>query len=447
MSGWSLRSRVTASVAALVIATLVTLSVAVDLALDRRLRSDLRSRLVDRAAVAVMLDNRVAPQSLANRLTGQGVVATIESADGSVAVGRAGGAGALPKLRARLRAARNATVTREGELLVVRQPLLAGRTLVLEGDLSEINRTLDRLAVVEVAVSLILIAMVGLVISQIARAALAPLDRMTSTARSIAAGSRGSRLRPASTITEIGRTAAAIDEMLDALEASERSMRDFLSDASHELRTPLAGLQSGAETLLRASLSRSEQEALAVQMVRESQRATRLLNDLLAVTRLEVQSVELAGCDLSQVAESACEDLTRRVAGVEVGSSSSGSALALCNRDLMAQVLANLLDNAARAGGPIEVTIVGSSTSVELAVSDHGPGVPTGDRERIFDRFVRLDSARARDAGGNGLGLAITRALVTKQHGSVRCTERPDGAPGARFVVTLPTASHTGRNA
>jgi len=127
------------------------------------------------------------------------------------------------------------------------------------------------------------------------------LDRMTALATGITRGDRGARLRPASPRTELGRTATAFDDMLDALEdaegaaqssaaaaaAAEERMRQFLADASHELRTPVAGLQAGAETLLRDNPGRAQREQLAYGMVRETRRAARLVEDLLLMTRLE----------------------------------------------------------------------------------------------------------------------------------------------------------------
>lgn len=442
MSRWSLRSRVTAAVVVLVVATLVILSVAVDVALRHRLSTDLRSRLTQRAVSATALDGRVTAQAMANRLSGQGIVASVVTPDGRTLVGRATAAGAVPAVRNRRQAAAaRAAIQQQGDYLVINEPLPSGNTLILEADISQIQRTIDRLRVLETAVSLLLILTVGLIVNLVSKTALAPLDRMTETAREITAGQRGRRLRPASPTTEIGRTAAAIDEMLDALEASELTMRDFVSDASHELRTPIAGLQAGAETLLRSDLSREEREALAVSMVRESQRATRLVDDLLAVSRLDSQSVDLQPADLAEIARTAADDYQRRNPNVTVTLDAMTPVAVKADRDLMLQVMSNLLDNAGRAtpgNQPIEVAVIQSPDGPEVSVTDHGPGVPDADRERIFQRFVRLDRGRERASGGNGLGLAIVRGLATLHGGRVWCEARHDRDPGARFVVRLP---------
>lgn len=450
----SLRVRVTVAVLALLVVTLLVLSAVVELVLGNRLRADLRGRLADRAVAARALDGTLAPQALADRLTGDGVTATLRDSDGEVIVGRAGppdprpGGSKLPPGPPGPQPA----VQQSGQQLTVEQPLGQGQTLLMQASLADVDRTLTRLRVVEAFVSLALLVVVGLVLARVVRLALAPLDRMTSTARDIAAGSRGSRLRPTNAATEIGRTATAFDEMLDALElalaaaeASERRMRDFLSDASHELRTPIAGVQASAETLLRTDPDRPGREELAVSMVRESRRAGALVDDLLSIARLDAQPTapEEEPCDLVTVVTEAVALLRRRTPAVEVELITDGPVVVRAARHQLLQVVGNLLDNAvvaSRSAGRVEIAVQRTAQGAELSVSDHGGGVQPGDRERIFERFVRLDPSRSRSGGGAGLGLAIVRAIVVRHGGQVSCAERVDGQAGARFVVCLPHA-------
>jgi two-component system OmpR family sensor kinase len=451
----SLRVRVTVAVLVLLVVTLLVLSGVVEIILGGRLRADLRARLVDRAVAARALDGSLAPQALADRLAGDGVTAELRAGDGRVVVGRSGPATSRPPPpRSAKRPGPQPAIRHEGELLTLDQPLGQGQTLVLQASLADVDRTLARLRVVDLLVSLALLVVVGLVLTRVVGAALAPLDRMTRTAREIAAGSRGSRLLPSNPSTEIGRTAAAFDEMLDALEvalttaeASERGMRDFLSDASHELRTPVAGLQASAETLLRTDPDREQREDLAVAMVRESRRAGRLVNDLLCAARLDadpaVAPEEEEPCDLVAVTAEAIATLRRRAPAVDVQLVTDDHVVVRTPRDQMLQVIGNLLDNAVTAGGPsgsVHVEVRSTGDEAQLSISDDGPGIPPPDRQRVFERFVRLDPSRSRAGGGAGLGLAIVRAMVVRHGGQVTCEERPGGRAGARFVVRLPSA-------
>jgi two-component system, OmpR family, sensor kinase len=284
----------------------------------------------------------------------------------------------------------------------------------------------------------------GLVMLFTTRFALAPLDAMTGLARSITRGDRGRRLAPSRTDTELGRTAAAFDAMLDELEgaeaaarASEARTRQFVADAAHELRTPIAGVQAVAEAAIAPDLPAEERERLHLLLLRESRRAGRLVDDLLVLARLDaglelrrepVDLLELAGAEAERLRLLA-PDQQVDVGGDPV--SVPGDAARL------SQVVGNLLDNARRHGGPdarITVTVSGG-THATVLVTDTGPGIPAPDRERIFDRLVRLDEARAGD--GAGLGLAIARGIARAHGGDLRCVEPPDGR-GAAFALTLP---------
>src|SRR5690606_25043392 len=269
----------------------------------------------------------------------------------------------------------------------------------------------------------------------------------TALARSITSGDRGRRLAPTRTDTELGRTAAAFDEMLDALEgaeaaarAEEARTRRFVADAAHELRTPIAGVQAVAEAALAPDMSPEERERLHLLMLRESRRAGRLVDDLLVLARLDA-GLELRRepVDLLELARTEAErarlvspDQRVEVRGEPVTVAGDASRLA--------QVLGNLLDNARRHAGPGTVTItVSAGDPATVLVTDEGPGVPPADRERIFDRLVRLDEARGED-GGAGLGLAIARGIARAHGGELRCVEPPSGR-GAAFELSLRRAA------
>jgi two-component system OmpR family sensor kinase len=299
------------------------------------------------------------------------------------------------------------------------------------------------------------------------RAALRPLDTMTGLAEAITAGDRGHRLRPRDSRTELGRTATAFDTMLDALESaqadteaaasaareaeavarrSEATLRRFLADAAHELRTPLTGMQGLAETLVRhPDLELSRREELATTMVRETRRATHLVAEMLELARIEGGlPLRLEPRDLGALAALAGQETQRAqllAPTLTVSLSPDpdpGGAEVHVDEGRITQIVTNLLDNARRhtpAGGTLGVTVEHNDTEALLTVRDSGPGIPDGDRERIFDRLVRLDDARARDSGGAGLGLPIARALARAHGGELAYLP---GQPGGAFQLRLP---------
>lgn len=225
-----------------------------------------------------------------------------------------------------------------------------------------------------------------------------------------------------------------------ALRHAEERMRRFLADASHELRTPVAAVQASAETLLRTSPDRATREALVLQILREGHRAGRLIDDLLAITRLE-QGTPLARkhFDLVPLAAAAVE-VTRELApAVDIQLHAPPHAQVQGDPQRIRQILDNLLSNARHAtpdGGQITVHVTTRDTSIQIQVTDTGPGVPPADRERIFERFTRLEDTNPRRTDGNGLGLAIARGIARAHSGTLTCTG-PAGE-GACFLLQLP---------
>ena len=225
-----------------------------------------------------------------------------------------------------------------------------------------------------------------------------------------------------------------------ALRRADERMRRFLADASHELRTPVAAVQASAETLLRTSPGRAARETLVLQILREGHRAGRLIDDLLAITRLE-QGIPLATehFDLVPLAAAAVE-VTRELApAVDVQLHAPGHAHLLGYPQRIQQILDNLLSNARHAtpdGGQITVRVTDHADTIQVEVTDTGPGVPRADRERVFERFTRLNGSYPGGTGGNGLGLAIARGIATAHSGTLTCAE--DASQGARFQLRLP---------
>jgi signal transduction histidine kinase len=281
---------------------------------------------------------------------------------------------------------------------------------------------------------------------------------MTNLARSISRGGRGRRLWPTKPETELGRTAAAFDDMLDALEGAEAAAnraeqaardaadrtRRFVADAAHELRTPIAGVQAVAEAVLQQPPNADPEEVQRLQLllVRESRRASQLVDDLLDLARID-SGVELhrENLDLHVLADAQADRI--RLLAPELTLRVEGPALPVyADPARVTQILANLLDNAKQATPPdghVTVRLGRNGEFAELIVIDSGHGVPAADRERIFDRLVRLDRARDRRSGGSGLGLAIARGFARAHGGELTCEPPVHGAPGAVFRLLLPT--------
>jgi two-component system, OmpR family, sensor kinase len=225
-----------------------------------------------------------------------------------------------------------------------------------------------------------------------------------------------------------------------ALRRAEERMRRFLADASHELRSPIAGIQASAETLLRTSPDPAAREKLVLQILRQSHRAGRLIEDLLAITRLE-QGIPLnrKHFDLAPLTAAAVESTRELAPAVNVHLHAPSHVHLHGDPERIRQVLDNLLSNARHAtpeGGQITVRVTDRHAGIQVEVTDTGPGVPPPDRERIFQRFTRLNGTYPPGTDGNGLGLAIARSIATAHSGTLTC-DAPNGE-GARFQLWLP---------
>ncbi|MGI8417591.1 MAG: sensor histidine kinase [Nakamurella sp.] len=449
----SLRLRVACSVLALLVCTLTGLGILVNVLLRQALVDDLQTRLDDRAEFsAVLQEQGVTGQTLADKTAGQGVLSTF-TAGSTRYVGRGSDnrpAGPPPG-GPRPRASVVPTVAfSEIDGSLVATVGLRDGTLQLRTSEAEIDRTLAALLRIELLAGAGMLAVTALLLYAVVGRALRPLHRMTELAARIRDGARGRRLRPTRPVTDLGSTATTIDEMLDALETAEASarqaelrMRQFLADASHDLRTPLAGVIAGSEQLLRTPAGRAEREQRLVAVVRQARRAGRLVDDLLLMTRLDGGTSSMppirSRVDVAGVIDAELAALRLRYPGLIADCIAVPDTAVDADPDQLARALGNLLDNGAKAGGPIRLSVQSSQRTVRIMVSDNGSGVPAADRERIFDRFVRLSSART-DSGA-GLGLPISRAIARAHGGELRCLPLPAdsaglaGGGGSRVLV------------
>ena len=364
----------------------------------------------------------------------------------------------------------------DGRWRVAVQPLRDGSgSVVVAASLDGVDGTIRQLRVIDLVVSVVVLAVLAGVGVVIVRASLRPLVEIEQTARAIAAGDLTRRVPDRDPRTEVGRLGRALNTMLAQIEAafgaraaseasarrseeaarrSEDRMRRFVADASHELRTPLTTIRGFAE-LYRQGGSREEAELDRLMRRIEDQAARMglLVEDLLLLARLDQQRpLDRHPVDLLALAADAVHDARavapdRRIELVVGGENGDRkSALVVLGDDQrLRQVLANLVNNALThtpAGSPVEVR-VGASTldgrpGAAVEVVDHGPGLAPGQAERVFERFYRADPARSHADGGAGLGLSIVAALVAVHGGTVGVDTVP--GRGARFRVVLPLA-------
>ncbi|GHB42750.1 two-component sensor histidine kinase [Streptomyces viridiviolaceus] len=277
----------------------------------------------------------------------------------------------------------------------------------------------------------LLLAVVAGVTWLVTRRALRPVEGIRREMAAITASEDLARRVPVpDTHDEVARLALTTNETLAALEASVERQRRFVADASHELRSPIASLRTQLE------VAAAHPGLLDLDgAVEDTVRLQRLAADLLLLARLDAgERPADARVDLAALAR---EEAAGR-AGVTVRAQDADVAAA-GSRGQLGRVLGNLLDNAQRhARSAVEVSVRREGDLAVVGVADDGEGVPAADRERIFERFVRLDAARSRDDGGAGLGLAIARDVAVRHGGTLTVRDAPAG--GALFELRLPCA-------
>jgi two-component system OmpR family sensor kinase len=297
-------------------------------------------------------------------------------------------------------------------------------------------------------VGVAVIALSALVAVVVLTFSLRPLRRIAETADAIAAGSMSERAPVAPSRSEIARVGAALNRMLDEIQAAfaqrdatENRLRRFLADASHELRTPLTSIRGYAELFGREADRRPEDLTRALRAIEaEATRMAQLVDDLLMLARLdEERPLRFEPVAFDEVVQAAAQAAAVVEPGHPVTCALERSIVVAGDAAALRRVVDNLLANARRhtpAGTEVYIGLVEVGGDAVLTVADTGPGIPVADRDRIFDRFFRPGGGRSRDHGGTGLGLAIVHAIVTAHHGQVSLR---DAQPhGAVFEVRLP---------
>ena len=335
------------------------------------------------------------------------------------------------------------------EWRVVALPLQNANGSVVVGLPTNTNRQIiNEYGVIGGRFGVLLLFLSGLAIWLTITSALRPLKEVERTAEAVKSGKFSSRLVQHHGKTEIGRINRALNSMLDSIESAVRGkdktlnqMRRFVSDASHELRTPLVTVRGYAE-LYRMGAIKSKQdlnEAMG-RIESEAIRMSGLVESLLTLTRMdELENMKKKPSDLIELAQASVKDAS--VAHQDISfrvSSELKSCILEIDGDRIKQVLTNLLANAARfapKSSEVTVEVKEQDSKIRVSVIDRGEGVPESLREKIFDRFYRIDNSRNRETGGSGLGLAIAKSIIDAHGGKIWVDETPGG--GATFVFEL----------
>ena len=323
-------------------------------------------------------------------------------------------------------------------------------TLVVAIPLADMQRTLGRLVLIEIVVTVMVLAGLAALAWWLVRRDLQPLEEMAEAAGRIASGDLSERVSPAENKTEVGRLGLALNGMLERIEvafaertASEERLRRFLADASHELRTPLTSIRGYSEMFLRGAKDDPEDLALVMRRTQEeSQRMGVMVDELLLLARLdEGREPERVPVDLSRIVADAVSDARAADPDRQIDLAAQDRLFVLGDELQLRQVVANLVGNALRhtpAAAAVHVEAAAADRAAVIEVADEGPGMPPEVAARAFEPFYRADPARTRGTGGAGLGLAIVAAIVQAHGGSVALESTP--GEGADITVRLPLA-------
>jgi len=277
----------------------------------------------------------------------------------------------------------------------------------------------------------------------IARKSLEPVAAITGKARRISSSNLGERIEVTDRNDEIGQLAVVLNNLLGRLERAFKSQQQFMADAAHELKTPIAILRTTWEDELNnPELSDTFKERL-VSDVETITRLSRIINNLLLLSQTESieKSFEFASLRLDDLVKDVVTDTTTlaKMKGQQIEHDNIQTAMVKGDRDRLYQLFFNLIDNAVKytpEGGTITVSLDIDRGSAIVAVRDTGPGIPTIDLLRVFDRFFRVDRDRSRKTGGSGLGLAICKMIAETHQGHIKADSKP--GEGAVFTVHLP---------
>ena len=326
-------------------------------------------------------------------------------------------------------------------LWVVAVPTRTGDTVIAAVDFQPVVSSVKALAQALVVGTPVLLLLLAWVTWLVVGSALRPIAALRRGAQVVAGTGRPRELPVPEARDEVHDLAVTLNDMLDRLDAAQRRQRGLVSDTAHELRSPIASIRTQLEVALDHP-GMQDWHKTATDVLADVLRLARLAEDLLVLARLDERGTGAQGGQPVDLAVLVTEEAERHDrARVPVTAATSGVCVVTGDAEGLRRLLQNLIENALRyAKSGVGVTARREPGHVVLTVTDDGPGIPAGDRDRAFDRFVRFDEARSRDedeTGGAGLGLAIVRATALAHGGWARLE---DAAPGLRAVIRLPAA-------
>ncbi|MCW2889838.1 MAG: hypothetical protein JWL58_6700 [Streptosporangiaceae bacterium] len=373
--------------------------------------------------------------------------AQVIAADGTVLTATRGLAGvpatfALPAgstKPVRLKGA-DGVIPDEVQVSAVRETINGQPVTIVAGTPTGILRSINSQFTFQLIVGFpIILALAAAAVWILVGRALGPVEHIRHAVTDITSADLSRRVPEPGTADEIGHLAETMNQMLARLEDSALRQRRFVADASHELRSPLSALRTTLEVAL-AHSDRAPWPTVATRAADQTARLERLIQDLLRLAKADEHTL------VGHQQTVNVGDLVRDVVGVTqtraltIDLHLADEVFLYVNRADLSRLVRNVFDNAVRyATATVTVTVNATPDTSRIHVLDDGPGIAAGDRERVFDRFVRLDVSRDRASGNSGLGLAIAREIASAHEGRVWVADSPE--PGAHVVIELPRPS------
>ncbi|SBS78066.1 Signal transduction histidine kinase [uncultured Mycobacterium sp.] len=347
----------------------------------------------------------------------------------------------LDQVGDRLRTGMSPTASADGDMRVSAQSISTpkGSFVVLVAGGDEAVESTVRTAVIFLLLAApVVVAVAAAATYRLVRRSLGSVDAMRARVAAISSSESAERVPVPPGRDEISALAVTMNDMLDRIEAGHVAQRQFVGDASHELRSPLTAIISALDVAV------AHPELLDIELARdtlvpEAQRMRALVEDLLLLARADERGLAFHP-DQIRLDEIATGEVIRLRRGCPHAVHIAADPVELCgDGPALSRLVRNLLDNAARhATSRIDVTVTSRDGQAILTVADDGRGIPVADRQRVFDRFVRLDTSRSRGGGGSGLGLSIVAEIVAAHDGDISIADRPGG--GTVVTVQVPLA-------
>lgn len=327
--------------------------------------------------------------------------------------------------------------------------LVVSRSASLEGDdvvihvaasLEPVDRSLKVLIVGLLAAGPALLAVAAAVVWRVIGRALGPVEAIRAEVDDISIADLAKRVPVPDSGDEIARLATTMNAMLERMEHAVGRQRRFVADASHELRSPVTAMAADLEVAIRHPRP-AEAEAILPELLAETRRLQRIIDSLLLLARWDEQPIDHRAIPVD-LDDLVLDEASRVALGtsVVIDTTAVSAGQVWGDGELLRRAVRNLLENAVRHGRTrVSVRLVEQKATVTLEVDDDGPGIAAEERERIFERFTRLDTSRARASGGSGLGLAIVAEIVSRHDGAIEVSQAALG--GARFTLTLPAST------